>query len=58
MIGYGAEDSHFILELTYNYGIDSYQLGNDFQVYVCVNVQPFDIATIIENPHGGAEGDL
>ena len=32
MIGYGAEDSHFVLELTYNYGIDSYQLGNDFQV--------------------------
>ena len=32
MIGYGAEDSHFVLELTYNYGIGRYQLGNDFQV--------------------------
>jgi catechol 2,3-dioxygenase-like lactoylglutathione lyase family enzyme len=30
MIGYGVEDTNFVLELTYNYGIDSYQLGNDF----------------------------
>merc|ERR1711884_471171 len=30
MIGYGPEDSHFVLEITYNYPIDKYQLGNDF----------------------------
>ncbi|KAI1724542.1 glyoxalase domain-containing protein 4 [Ditylenchus destructor] len=30
MIGYGSEDDHFVLELTYNYGISSYELGNDF----------------------------
>lgn len=30
MIGYGPEDSHFVLELTYNYGISDYKLGNDF----------------------------
>lgn len=30
MIGYGPEDSHFVIELTYNYGIKSYQKGNDF----------------------------
>lgn len=30
MIGYGAEDNHFVIELTYNYGIGSYRLGNDF----------------------------
>jgi catechol 2,3-dioxygenase-like lactoylglutathione lyase family enzyme len=30
MIGYGAEDDHFVVELTYNYGIDKYKLGNDF----------------------------
>ncbi|CAG2108211.1 unnamed protein product [Medioppia subpectinata] len=29
MIGYGPEDQHFVLELTYNYGISGYQLGND-----------------------------
>lgn len=30
MIGYGAEDDNFVLELTYNYSISSYKLGNDF----------------------------
>lgn len=30
MIGYGPEDSHFVVELTYNYPIKSYKLGNDF----------------------------
>jgi len=31
MVGYGPEDSHFVVELTYNYNISSYKLGNDFQ---------------------------
>jgi len=31
MIGYGPEDDHFVLELTYNYGISSYKKGNEFQ---------------------------
>lgn len=30
MIGFGPEDNHFVLELTYNYGIGSYRHGNDF----------------------------
>lgn len=30
MIGYGNEDSNFVIELTYNYGIRSYDRGNDF----------------------------
>ena len=29
MIGYGAEDSNFVLEITYNYPIEKYKLGND-----------------------------
>lgn len=29
MIGYGPESSHFVIELTYNYGVTSYDLGND-----------------------------
>ena len=32
MVGYGKEDTHFVVELTYNYGIKNYKLGNDFQV--------------------------
>ncbi|XP_065891509.1 glyoxalase domain-containing protein 4-like isoform X1 [Dysidea avara] len=31
MVGYGAEDNHFVFELTYNYGIKSYKRGNDFR---------------------------
>lgn len=30
MIGYGPEDNHFVIELTYNYNVDSYEKGNDF----------------------------
>ncbi|XP_077579126.1 glyoxalase domain-containing protein 4 [Stigmatopora nigra] len=30
MIGFGSEDDHFVAELTYNYGVADYQLGNDF----------------------------
>ena len=29
MIGYGPEQTNFALELTYNYGVDSYASGND-----------------------------
>ncbi|GAU94100.1 hypothetical protein RvY_05932 [Ramazzottius varieornatus] len=30
MIGYGSEDDHFVVELTYNYGIKEYERSNDF----------------------------
>ncbi|XP_057309331.1 glyoxalase domain-containing protein 4-like [Hydractinia symbiolongicarpus] len=30
MIGYGDEKDHFVIELTYNYGIKHYAVGNDF----------------------------
>lgn len=30
MVGYGPEDTHFVVELTYNYGITHYDRGNDF----------------------------
>jgi len=31
MVGYGPEENHFVVELTFNYNISNYQLGNDFQ---------------------------
>jgi len=31
MIGYGPEDNNFVLELTYNYTVGSYKLGNDLR---------------------------
>lgn len=30
MVGYGPEDTHFVVELTYNYPVKSYEKGNDF----------------------------
>jgi hypothetical protein len=32
MIGYGDEADHFVLELTYNYGIGKYDGGSHFIV--------------------------
>eukprot|EP00249_Psilotum_nudum_P008210 c21121_g1_i1 orf=84-1175(+) len=29
-LGYGPEDSHFVVELTYNYGVQKYNLGTGF----------------------------
>ena len=29
-VGYGAEDTQAVIELTYNYGVDKYDLGNAF----------------------------
>jgi lactoylglutathione lyase len=29
-VGYGAEDSNAVIELTYNYGVDRYDMGNAF----------------------------
>ncbi|XP_057501300.1 probable lactoylglutathione lyase, chloroplastic isoform X1 [Actinidia eriantha] len=29
-LGYGPEDSHFVIELTYNYGVDQYDVGAGF----------------------------
>ncbi|MSO91372.1 MAG: lactoylglutathione lyase [Acetobacteraceae bacterium] len=29
-LGYGPEDTHTALELTYNYGVDKYEIGTQF----------------------------
>ena len=34
MVGYGPEDEHYALELTYNYGINSYEVGSGLQRFV------------------------
>ena len=33
MVGLGNENSNFVFELTYNYGIDGYTKGNDVQYF-------------------------
>lgn len=34
IMGYGSEADHFVLELTYNYGVKEYKLGNEFNSIV------------------------
>jgi hypothetical protein len=41
MIGYGPEDSNFVLELTYNYGVRTYERGNDFNYIRVVSNEAF-----------------
>ena len=42
MVGYGPEDNHFVTELTYNYGVKSYELGNDFLVSLCFIIMIYE----------------
>lgn len=58
MIGYGEEDRHFVLELTYNYGIGSYQLGNDFQYMTIVSNDVFKRVLESKWPHTNSENRL
>ena len=37
MIGYGPESNHFVIELTYNYGVTSYDLGKFILNNVFIN---------------------
>ena len=34
MVGYGPEDEHYALELTFNYGVDVYTPGQGLQRFV------------------------
>ncbi|KFB51801.1 AGAP000367-PA-like protein [Anopheles sinensis] len=45
MIGYGPESSHFVIELTYNYGVKEYALGNDFVGMTIKSTDIIDRAT-------------
>lgn len=45
MIGYGPEDESFCLELTYNYGVDNYEVGTGLT----------HVAVAVENPEEALE---
>lgn len=42
MIGYGPEDTNFILELTYNFDVKSYEVGNDYAGIVVESTKLFE----------------
>ena len=50
MVGYGPEDDHFVVELTYNYGIGSYAMGNDFHGITIQSKEVFENASTMAAP--------
>ena len=44
MVGYGPEDTHFVMELTYNYNIGGYKLGNDLQGIIIQSTEAIERA--------------
>lgn len=53
MIGYGSEDEHFVLEITYNYPIHKYELGNDYRAIVIDSDQLFEKVEKINHRKSG-----
>lgn len=45
-LGFGPEDSHFVVELTYNYGVDKYDIGTGFGHFA---IATEDINKLVEN---------
>ncbi len=52
-VGYGDESDHTVIELTYNWGIDSYDLGNGFG-HLAIEVDDAYAACEEIKRHGGA----
>jgi len=55
MVGYGPEDDHFVVELTYNYGIRAYELGNDFNYLKIASSQVIENIKSQNYPHQSTE---
>lgn len=50
MVGYGPEDANFVLELTYNYGVANYKLGNDLASIQIASKSVYD--NVVKNDKG------
>nr|XP_023902339.1 lactoylglutathione lyase GLX1-like [Quercus suber]POE48197.1 lactoylglutathione lyase [Quercus suber] len=46
IVGFGPQDTHFVLELTYIYGVDKYDIGTGFGHF---GIATQDIYTVVEN---------
>ena len=51
-VGYGNESEHAVLELTYNYGVDAYELGSGFG-HVAIEVPDVAAACTAVRVKGG-----
>ncbi|XP_059484443.1 glyoxalase domain-containing protein 4 [Neocloeon triangulifer] len=50
MIGYGSEDTHFVAELTFNYGVSEYEKGNDFIAMTIKSKEAIERAKALDWP--------
>jgi lactoylglutathione lyase len=51
-VGYDSEERSAVLELTYNYGVDKYELGNAFG-HIAIGVPDVEKACLQVKKHGG-----
>nr|ACG27834.1 lactoylglutathione lyase [Zea mays] len=54
-LGYGPEESHFVVELTYNYGVDKYDIGEGFGHF---GIAVEDVAKTVELIRAKAAGKV
>ena len=51
-VGYGDENAHSVIELTYNWGVAQYELGSGFG-HIAIEVDDVYAATAEISKHGG-----
>ncbi|KAL6843367.1 hypothetical protein ACP4OV_027080 [Aristida adscensionis] len=51
-LGFGPEDTNFALELTYNYGVDKYDIGAGFGHFAIANEDVYKLADNIKSKGG------
>lgn len=51
-VGYGSEQDHAVIELTYNWGVENYDLGNGFG-HIALATEDIYSACAIAKTHGG-----
>ncbi|KAH7675581.1 lactoylglutathione lyase protein [Dioscorea alata] len=51
-LGFGPEDSHFVVELTYNYGVDKYDIGTGFGHFAIASEDVYKLVETIKAKGG------
>ncbi|XP_039131551.1 lactoylglutathione lyase-like [Dioscorea cayenensis subsp. rotundata] len=51
-LGFGPEDSHFVVELTYNYGVDKYDIGAGFGHFAIASEDVYKLVETIKAKGG------
>ncbi|KAL1372697.1 hypothetical protein HN51_002801 [Arachis hypogaea] len=51
-LGFGPEESHFVVELTYNYGVSSYDIGDGFGHFAIATQDVYKLAEHIRSKGG------